>query len=235
MCLCIRECKRLFPSFFLGFSPGFIFLGRFCLFCFCLKRVWVSTQCFLSQLFTSFQYYTACGSTRLQSQQTRGAGRICRSPPREQQQLWVPAQWSKFARKLWQKCSCSSISLLGSLFSDTVDPKPREKPCSAHGGVHAGKARVSAALKPSLCEHSACIPKRQRWGMEPSPWAFGSRVPPLPPPLPHIYPLWPHTSLADRSYLKALAGCATNGRAPSRLPPSPWSPCADVGARHGLL
>lgn len=90
------------------------------------------------------------------SQQTRGAGQLCRSPPRGQQQLCVPAHKSKFARKLWQEYSYSSTPLLGSLASDTVNPEPREKFCSAHGDAHAGKARVSAALKPSL--HASAQP-----------------------------------------------------------------------------
>lgn len=118
--------------------------------------------------------------------------------------------------------------------------QPSEKPCSDPCGVRTGKVKVSRAWKPSFhaSERSACAPKRQRRGVKWSPSAFGSRAPPPPAPpplLPHIYPLRPHTSLADGFYLKALAGCAANGRALSRLPPSPWSPCADVGARHRLL
>lgn len=124
--------------------------------------------------------------------------------------------------------------LPSSAFSDTSVFK---KPCSDSCRASAGEAKVSAVQKPSL---DVSTPRSQQAAAMRGavPRCLGQPYPPpaaLPPPLPHINPLRPHTSLLDGFYLKALAGCAANGRALSQLPPSPWSPCADVGARHRLL
>lgn len=230
----LQQCEWLLSSFFLGFSSGFIFVLCFSFFSL-LKGsesphsvFWVS----FSPPFSTTQPMALPGcKVSRQGELASSAGHL---PGDSSSSGFQPTEAGLLESS--GRSIPVPVLLCSGVWPQTLWIQSLERSPAPPTVVSVPEERGSAQRWSPVCVWALSL-HSQKAAMRHGAVPVSLRQPcsPLPPPLLHISPLRPHTSLADRSYLKALAGCATNGRALSRLPPSPWSPCADVGARHGLL